>query len=33
MSDQESFERSKKKFRGYKKGVHRKFKKKGWNKL
>ena len=30
---QEDHERSKKKYKGYKKGVHRKFKKKGWNKL
>ncbi|KHO48448.1 MAG: hypothetical protein QT00_C0001G0466 [archaeon GW2011_AR5] len=33
MAEVESFERNKKKYKGYKKGVHRKFKKKGWNKL
>ncbi len=33
MAEPESFERRKKKYRSYKKGVHRKFKKKGWNKL
>ena len=33
MADVESFERKKKKYKSYKKGVFRKFKKKGWNKL
>ncbi len=33
MADQEAFERGKKRYRGYKKGVYRKFKKKGWNKI
>lgn len=33
MADVENFERKKQRYKGYKKGVHRKFKKKGWNKI